>query len=1169
MEVALSKYLDYAYFSLADAGRMMPPLLKKGEFIEVSLDDFSAGRISAENKRALFSSARGSPPVAAKGVDDAYFSPLKVTVMPLVYSRIPLHGQYETRIPQILTPLLLFGSLNWEDGYLFPEDDVKRQAILARDLLDPNRLPVSIGTVDAADAAYAHQQDDVISWASLVRKGMWIVEKVSGQSYDAVDIDGYECLKKVYICVSKNPPATRSILRLIEHLKSKDKRPTPLLEGLLGRASDHEILSLAQQAKHSLNHLGQMECAYGLSPSQREALTHHLADPPEAGILTVDGPPGTGKTTLLLSVIATLWVKHALEQSDAPLIVAASTNNQAVTNILRAFSEVKDSDGPLKGRWLSKLKSYGLYLPAESQKSKTFAFPIQIMRGVGKGGIFDAQVYESRSALSAACEEFLSNFKLSFHAGDCDLSEARDMLHKELRDEVESMRSALCGASRLITAIGTKDISKDSIDRYRVEILERLANLSSEEKASKSSLLAARELRAAWAKHINEEPLWIGVLSAIGFEQKRHQRDRVFITQAVILYDIGDTIVELGTRESISQSIKSYIDIGKRSVDAVYLKIKEEAERMRLFENAVTSLRPFLDSETSSFEDIQRALDTGPRYRAFKLATHYWEARYLLQLEDWLSQYDAIVESRAPERLLRQYRRLAKIHPCFVCTLYTLPDKFTAWRSQYDLVPLYNEIDLLIIDEAGQVSPEVGVPSFALAKRALVVGDPDQIEPIWEVPQFLDTANAIKSDLVSVDEVDEFLSSGLAASCGSLMRTAQRATRYSKYPKRGRGMFLSEHRRCWSEIIEMCNVLIYNKRLKPSREDNGKRCINPSVGYVHLLGRDWIRGGSRVNRMEAQAIVEYLKHRESEIATAYNGRSLGSLIAIVTPFSAQARVIRSELERVFGGGHGIVVGTVHALQGAESRIVIFSPTYGLGTDPGSTFMDRNRSILNVAISRAQDAFWVFGNMHIFHPSGNKACATIGRMLFSVGEEIDGIDSKFLIPERHPNDGRLISGLEAHTEMLSRALNTARRRVAISSPFLSENAIVADGLEAKIAAAVQRGVQVQVICDPVLGSGSVGAERFEDCVRILERAGAEVYQSKTEGVHSKLIFVDRDWLVVGSFNWLSAVRYPNSIYARHETSIYYAGRGVSEMIIDGFEGLSQIIESHTKDSYSLQ
>ena len=43
---------------------------------------------------------------------------------------------------------------------------------------------------------------------------------------------------------------------------------------------------------------------------------------------------------------------------------------------------------------------------------------------------------------------------------------------------------------------------------------------------------------------------------------------------------------------------------------------------------------------------------------------------------------------------------------------------------------LYNYIDLLIVDEAGQVSPEIAAGAFSLAKKSVVVGDVYQIEPV-------------------------------------------------------------------------------------------------------------------------------------------------------------------------------------------------------------------------------------------------------------------------------------------------------------------------------------------------------------------------------------------------------------------------------------------------------
>lgn len=88
-------------------------------------------------------------------------------------------------------------------------------------------------------------------------------------------------------------------------------------------------------------HVGQMGGAYPLSPSQREAM-NHFGEIKEGNLLAVSGPPGTGKTTFLQSVVADMYVKAALKRERAPIIVAASTNNQAVTNIIDSFGQISE-----------------------------------------------------------------------------------------------------------------------------------------------------------------------------------------------------------------------------------------------------------------------------------------------------------------------------------------------------------------------------------------------------------------------------------------------------------------------------------------------------------------------------------------------------------------------------------------------------------------------------------------------------------------------------------------------------------------------------------------------------------------------------------------------------------------------------------------------------------
>ena len=383
-------------------------------------------------------------------------------------------------------------------------------------------------------------------------------------------------------------------------------------------------------------------------------------------------------------------------------------------------------------------------------------------------------------------------------------------------------------------------------------------------------------------------------------------------------------------------------------------------------------------------------MDTRLRYTAFKLATHYWEGRWLLEMrEQFNTDYK---ESQSEKKQKKRWRRYAKLAPCFVSTLYTLPNLMHAFNGKH--VTLFDFIDLLIIDEAGQVSPDVSGATFALAKKALVVGDMQQIEPIWGITESIDIGNLREKKVVSTgdeDEISAFFSTGLAASSGNLMKVAQRASPYQKSDERGlfeRGMFLTEHRRCVPEIIQYCNRLAYGGRLIPMRESEVDYPL-PHLGYAHISGQSRRVGGSRDNRDEATVIVRWIAEHRDMLASHYSKKSLSldQIVAIVTPFRPQANLLQ-ELLKKSGITESLKVGTVHILQGAECPVVIFSPVYGIDDRP-PYFFDRGNSMLNVAVSRAKDSFLVFGNMNNFdQKASSKPSGLLASFLFQ--DEANGI-----------------------------------------------------------------------------------------------------------------------------------------------------------------------------------
>jgi len=236
-------------------------------------------------------------------------------------------------------------------------------------------------------------------------------------------------------------------------------------------------------------------------------------------------------------------------------------------------------------------------------------------------------------------------------------------------------------------------------------------------------------------------------------------------------------------------------------------------------------------------------------------------------------------------------------------------------------------------------------------------------------------------------------------------------------------------------------------------------------------------------------------------------------------------------------------GTVHALQGGERAIILFSSVYSK-TDVESYFFDRGPNMLNVAVSRAKDSFIVFGDMDIFDPALNTPSGILARHLYSSEEnELAGASVPVRPEAAELQEIHRVSTLDKHVRTLARSFDRAEQRLIIVSPYLRWRAVKADGVSEKVAAAVARGVKVFVYID----SGFNDHLRMPSAKRaaaVLTESGAEIVVC--HNIHSKILCIDHDVFVEGSFNWLSAERNLDH-YVRHDTSIIYTGAQASDFI----------------------
>jgi hypothetical protein len=586
-----------------------------------------------------------------------------------------------------------------------------------------------------------------------------------------------------------------------------------------------------------------------------------------------------------------------------------------------------------------------------------------------------------------------------------------------------------------------------------------------------------------------------------------------------------------------------------------------EGEKPRLFK---------LDPE---IEDFNWVLDVTLRHKAFQLAMRYWEGRWILEIESLQNDSEENRKKRqnsGESSMKARFRRWCMLTPCLVSTLHSLPKyfRFKGATNDENGKPVFHSdhllgfIDLLIIDEAGQVGPHIGAASFALAQKAVVVGDIFQIEPISKIPVGADRANSANNNLRFLWHKGHHASPLLVSEpfdgpMGSVMRLAQNATYVvSEGQDTEPGIFLSEHRRCRGKIISFCNKLVYKGRLLPMRNEDGQAPPLQPVAWAHLSGETKKAGGSLGNVKEAHAIATWIG-KNADAWCAYYGKPISEIVAVVTPFRTQADLIRGALRKTDPQAN-ITVGTVHSLQGAERPIVVFSPVYNADTAK-RLFFDRKPNMLNVAVSRAKDSFVVIGDMRLFHAKGSAPSAVLGDILFEEAEcgELTDVAINVRVPHEIEAQAERIDDLDRHREILRNALVSAKEgeKVVIASPWITLSAVEEDNLAELISKAVNgQGAFVQIIVDRDLSIRN-SAHRGKEAIDTLRAAGAKV--SLIQKMHNKTLIVGKNEIVEGSFNWLSAVRRNESQYRRYESSWRIVGPQAEKSIQAAMEEFSRL------------
>jgi predicted RNA binding protein with dsRBD fold (UPF0201 family) len=756
---------------------------------------------------------------------------------------------------------------------------------------------------------------------------------------------------------------------------------------------------------------------HNMSLMQQYAINTTIEELSEGGLMSVNGPPGTGKTTLLRDMVAHNIVERAkklaafssvkdtLSPDGLPdkilsghEMLVASSNNSAVENISRELPLITSIDQAFSD--LAYLLPVANQVNAVKKDKK--------LRPMGE----DAYCWGNISAVlgkKANREEFCQRLFFDAHFTK-DSAEERHrpsgqnflniwrwrVLEKQdnkspcFETAKENFLKAVDELNNAVMQLRLFDSVRHQLDDGYLQ--QEISDLNKQiqkkhseieiyqsQQKEKEKLLVELDLSVElasrlYAEHSEEAP---SLLVKI-FQRRKHKA--YFERLAYLEEDKKLTISRLSHVKKEMALIEVMLKERKDSVSAY------ESELMQK-QNELTNLLMHYEKLSNSFSGMVFPNSTQVIDDHNLQRNAYWQnpeinrlrsdvfAKAMALHEAWLFGALEINEFREQVRSLNGH--LSKPH--------LTPDPEGLWRLFFMMVPVASTtfasvgrmlggvseeaLGWLFIDEAGQAVPSQAVGAIMRAKRVLVVGDPLQIEPVFTTSP--DLVRALCEQRLG-QHADEWSPLSL-----SVQQIADRAHRFGcKLEIMGSeqwiGIPLWVHRRCMEPMFSLSNKIAYNDRMIHGLPSD-KIQHRTAFGITH----HWVESKGKCNDKQYKP---QLSSDTSDLICKIllQGGELNK-IYIITPFKAVKEKLKDELKNnIFSSSNDLPIsekdykswsksniGTVHTFQGKENDIVIFV----LGCDPenmgGAKWAGSKPNLLNVAATRAKKNLYVVGDSAVW------------------------------------------------------------------------------------------------------------------------------------------------------------------------------------------------------------
>jgi AAA domain len=686
----------------------------------------------------------------------------------------------------------------------------------------------------------------------------------------------------------------------------------------------------------------------------------------ENPIVSVNGPPGTGKTTLLKDIIADKFVARTqrlkeLSRSEDWLtndntvqaimqysMVVASSNNKAVENISKELPS------------LAKLPDVFTDITRHFRGSAPkgdWGFFCAVLGNSSNRNVFKPLLQDLREHMRNVNDYFQLNYFVNLleKNGKNDASEVFLQFIKFLKND-----------KKLIPLV--EDINKcQAYQKYnhffepltvaliKIELDDLTAEQFSDswrdldEVQWELALEAIKAFKRQWfGKKLYQEHL----------EKKLRNAEKSFDTLFAKIKKLGDSVNSewqfdhthlIGSNSYLQHADESEEEANKRlHLSSPLGSAVLNQCRSELFIKALDLNEALLENVSSQF-------------------ANYWE-----QLEQLI---DGRLETKENNP---EHQQLWSILFLFFPVVST---SLSSVENQFRLMQKSGVFGLAIIDEAGQAVNYHVIGLLQRSRQVIFVGDPIQLEPVVAMPTSIDLAIADEFLPISKKDGERQWGDDYLVSSSSAQSIADNAGRYmAKIGERKVGIPLLVHRRCTEPMFSIANKIAYNGKMILASQPFEWPALQSGWIHVSESPTEVVKPGY-ANSMEANIAFELIQFLVEEQPEMVKGG-----VYIITPFS----LMRSELKklwarkaklssnhdwmlRAFGTGKQDQnieqfaennIGTVHTFQGKEASTVIIctSASKVRKKEGGITWVNSTPNLLNVAITRAKHHLFVVGNI---------------------------------------------------------------------------------------------------------------------------------------------------------------------------------------------------------------